>query len=746
MVSMRRIGVLVLSMLLIVTMLVPSWAFAQTEEEKGLENVIKIIKRKFDIPEGCKFEYYDVYENQKGEKTWNLGWYDKEKEIRLNVSTTEDGKIVYYGYNEPYKEQERKFPKVAEEQALGKAEDFIRQISPAGTLSRINRQDIFQNPIFNRDYYFNYYRVVDGIPFYQDNVYVSVNSETGKIYYYNYNIDDKLVFSSTKKVISAGDAEKTYTEKLGLELIYKYDYDYRDDKINIFSAYVPNYSNDTYAIDAITGERIRMDRYGIFGSGNMGLDEDAAILENKKYEIQKAAGVVEEPRLTPEEMEAVKKQAELLTEKEAELIAREIPGNDLGEDFLLTSWNLSRGWPIKDELIYNMNFRKEINDERTRYLYADVGINAKTGEIVRFYLNHPYTEEKPKVDEDKAKAAVENHLNKISPDKFKEVELKEVEEDIYVSADPEKEPQRFFSFDYVRKVNDIPFPGNGFYMVYDAVYEKVTNYSVTWFDVDFPGLDDTITDEDAYKALYENIGLELQYRQIYYEDDLIPIPKIEPTVEETNETTEIKLVYLLKTGKPYILDANTGNVLNYDGKPFKEDKPIEYTDIEEHYAKEKIEELVKYKIINFADSEYRPSDVITQKDYFSLLVRIMDRYYGPVIMEDSSEDEINEMYKQLIREGIVEENEVDPESCIIREDGVKFFIRVLKYDKVADIPKIFKLSFLDASDINPRLLGYVAIANGLGIITGDKGRFKPKGDLTRADAAIMMHNYLNRYN
>jgi len=206
----------------------------------------------------------------------------------------------------------------------------------------------------------------------------------------------------------------------------------------------------------------------------------------------------------------------------------------------------------------------------------------------------------------------------------------------------------------------------------------------------------------------------------------------------------IKLVYVLKSGKPFILDANTGNVINYDGKPYKEEKPAEYTDISGHYAEEKIKELVKYRIINFTDSEYRPDDEIAQKDFFTVLSKIVDRYYGPIIMEDSGQDEIDEMYKQLLREGIIKEDEKDPESPVMREDAVKFIIRALKYDKIADISGIFKVSFMDEDEISPELTGYVAIANGLKIVSGAGGKFNPKNNLTRAETAVMIHNYLRK--
>jgi uncharacterized membrane protein YkoI len=719
---MKRIIILVLIVLMVGTIIVPMNSFAQNEEDIGLESVIKIVKRKFDIPESCKFEYYHVYENQEKEKIWNLNWYDNEKNIGFYITITEAGIVLNYNYSEPYVERERKFPEFDEEKAIENAEDFIREISPASTLSKITKHDAFQNPIFNRFYYFDFYRIVNGVPFFENNVHISVDANTGKIYNYSYNIDDKLIFSSADDAISTEDAEKEYIEKLGLWLIYKYNYDYKTKELNIFPAYVPKYDNNQYAIDAITGDKVQIGGYGVFRGSLADTASDEEDLINEKENIMKAAGIKEEPRLTPEEIEAVKGLTEIITEKEAEKIAREIPENDLDEGYILNSWNLSRDWPFEKELIYNMSFRKEIKDENQRYLYADVTLNAKSGEIKRFYKDYSYTEKEPKFDEISAKSEIEKYLEDFIPEKFKETEFKEEE----TFKNPDGEPQRYFYFNYIRKINGILFPDNRISVGFDAVVGKITSFNTTWFDTDFPKLDNIISFEDANESLFKNIGIELQYKRL---------------VQEQEEDDKIiNLVFLLKSGKPFILDANTGSVLNYDGKPFREEKPIEYGDIKGHFAEEKIKELVKYRIIGFTDSEYRPNEYIAQKDFFSILIKIVDRYYGPIIKVDSEQDEIDEMYKQLLQIGIIKEDEKDPESQVMREDAVKFIIRALKYEKVADMPNIFKMPFLDGDDIDKDLIGYIAIAKGLKIIEGAGGKFNAKNNLTRAEGAVMIYN------
>ena len=67
--------------------------------------------------------------------------------------------------------------------------------------------------------------------------------------------------------------------------------------------------------------------------------------------------------------------------------------------------------------------------------------------------------------------------------------------------------------------------------------------------------------------------------------------------------------------------------------------------------------MAKYRIINFEGPEFKPSEKVTQKDFLVILSKIIDRYYIPYIAEDSTQEEIDEMYKQLIRRGIVNESE-----------------------------------------------------------------------------------------
>jgi len=115
-------------------------------------------------------------------------------------------------------------------------------------------------------------------------------------------------------------------------------------------------------------------------------------------------------------------------------------------------------------------------------------------------------------------------------------------------------------------------------------------------------------------------------------------------------------------------------------------------------------------------------------------------FYGKTVL--NNDKETDDLYSLLIREGIVKQDEKNPEASLTREESVKFFIRVLKYDKVADLKNIFNCTFIDKDEISPELIGYVVIANGLKIVNGHGDYFRPKSKLSRADAVILIYNYL----
>ncbi|OGO79815.1 MAG: hypothetical protein A2Y21_03375 [Clostridiales bacterium GWC2_40_7] len=354
--------------------------------------------------------------------------------------------------------------------------------------------------------------------------------------------------------------------------------------------------------------------------------------------------------------------------------------------------------------------------------------------ITSFYRSTPYQEgtaDKYKLEE--TKAAVDAFVKENYPDLYTQIAYDEDYEDNFIKSQGTEVP-RSYNFKYNRLVNNTAFPDNGITADYDAVNGKITSFNISWFNVDFPGAANVIAMDAAYDKLFADIGLELQYKT----DNAADRKYIDSPSSDV--IPEVKLVYSLKPGKPLFLDANNGVILDSDGNPYKEVKPVSYTDIKGSFAEKQIIVLAENGVY-LDGTEFKPKAEITQKDFFILLSKTLN-YYGTIVTANSSQKDIDSLYAFLEREGIVKEGEADPTSAIAREDAVKFLIRALKFDKVADINGIFTSMFKDQSDIKTGLSGYVSIAAGLNIVTGYNGYFYPKSKLTREAAAIIIYNYL----
>ncbi|KNY28768.1 YcdB/YcdC domain-containing protein [Pseudobacteroides cellulosolvens] len=715
----RKISIL-LSVIMVLSVLFYVNAFAGVDS--GLENAVKLVKSKIDIPADYKvFNFSNGTERNK--KVWSMDWSTKEGGSAISVTVDEKGNIIRYNNMKPTLGQRtQKLPKLSKQDAKAKADAFIKKVS-SEYFSQVRYLENMNRSLMDITYSFNYTRIVNGILFPANYINASVNSDTGEVLSYSAVWSEDAVFPSTEKLISKEEAQKAYIEKLGLDLYYNLIME--DGKKRIYPVYSPK--RPLYYIDAITGEKVEVlfDNSPYYGGYEMSFSSIGGLNEK---------GAMDQVSLTPEEAQAIESVSKIISKEETEKKLRSIKALGITDEYKLLDATIGKDYSDNEGLIWRLNFVKDAKDK----LYKDsvnVSIDANTGEIRDFWMNFSNRDnEKAKYDKETAKAAVEKFIKEIEPDKFKEIELDErsnQDEKIALLAGIQSE----FRFNYVRKVNGAIFLSNYMSLRFDAVTGKIVSYNMNWDKVEFPSLDKVIPIDKVYSKLFNDVGLQLQYKQSYPQEYLMKFPEL------GNDKQEIKLVYTLNYEKPSTFDANTGEMLGEDGKPYKGPNKYEYKDIKGHYAEKYIKILAEYGIA-FDESEFKPDSKIVQKDFIKILSSIMNFGYGINMLSTKDSKQIDEMYKVMIREGIVKESEKAPDSQVTREDSVKFIIRMLKYDKVADIKGIYNCNYKDKNKINKNLIGYVVIADGLNIIKGSNGYFNPQRSLTRADAFILAYNYL----
>ena len=100
------------------------------------------------------------------------------------------------------------------------------------------------------------------------------------------------------------------------------------------------------------------------------------------------------------------------------------------------------------------------------------------------------------------------------------------------------------------------------------------------------------------------------------------------------------------------------------------------------------------------------------------------------------------LYENFIYDGILAEEEKNPDGQVLREDAFVYMVRLDGLDKVAKLSNIFKVEYADGNLLSEGKIGYPAILTGMNIICGNGGYLKPKTPITRAEAAVMVYNYM----
>lgn len=702
--------------------LFPTAAFAAYDKE--LEKAINSAKAMFSIPKGYDNFTYNI-SKQNDKTVFNLNWNDSKNMIgSASVTIDSDGKVLNYSaYKNINSRDQKKLPSVSKSDARKIAENFIKKINPT-SWNKITCQEN-NNPltIADRSYSFNYIRTENGVPFPENSINVSVNGMTGEIENYNYNWYEKSVFPQPNGIISLEDAQKQFTEKLGLKLVFKLNF---GEKESVPYLVYTNVYNNRF-LDAKTGEVISSEAYyGYYGGRDM--EKMAGDGGGNNASPQPAS-------LTPEEQKAVENAADIMDQNKAEEAARKILNIDPA--MKLNYVSLYSDWWNKDDYVWNMDFsREQKTGETTDYYNIGVSMDARSGDIVSFYRGGPYDPNSPVkyTEEQSLKIAVDT-IKSLNPDKFAEVE--QTTWNIPDIRPLKGEKPRDSSFTFTRKVNGAYFSENGFNVMVDNVTGTVTSYNFTWYKKNLPSTDKIITADAADKIFFDKIGVQLQY---ITQDPALTNNKIMP-IPNDRDKWDIKLVYAAKPEKPANIDAFTGEILGYNGKSFITGNTVQYTDIKGSYAESRIKILAEYGI-SLPGKQLEPSRNAKQREFLYLLYKAANPYNNLDFPGNAKDDD--NMYNYLIESGIVKAGEKSPESIITRQDAVKFIIRALNYGKVAEINKgIYKLPFKDVGKIKPGLYGYIAVAYGLNLINGSNGYCNPGGSLTRADAFVMVYNYLN---
>jgi len=387
----------------------------------------------------------------------------------------------------------------------------------------------------------------------------------------------------------------------------------------------------------------------------------------------------------------------LISKSDGEKLLRSNPVLSISDNMNLSYFN-TMYYTDAEAYYYTYEFTNETEN-------ASATINAGNGALKSYSY---YNGKHENVTEDKTDLAV-SMVEKLAPEHYKS--------DNSLAYRFDKAQNGNYTF--ARYANGIECVSNSITLSLNADGE-ISRYYINHSDVEFESPEGILTESEACNRLFDLCG----YKLYYY-----------PSCSSDNATFVDTALLVYDFESDYLtLDAKKGIIKDYGNT-----NPAvgNYTDISGHYAENIIRTLADFGI-GFEENEFRPDDLITQQDYVVLITSALIGNEGIVLAKTSGN--YSNYLDRAVSQRIIGDDEKNPEANVSREQAAVYMIRALDLDEVASLEGIYVSEFSDVKEH----IGHISILSAMGVVNGYAGTFNPNQMLTRADAMIMLYNYLSR--
>jgi len=688
---MKKFFCLLICLLISVSGIVNASELNQTDE---MSKKLEIVKER--IPDTEEYDEFTANRREvNGDVAYSFEWTQSNADASkfLNISINSEDIITQYHFYSGKRSYDSKpsIKRLSSKNAAERAEELIFEINPL-LKDRICVEVPKHESLYAGDYGFSIKRLENGIDVYGDTGYISINEDATEIidFYINYTVG--LKFHNSSNFISKDDAQNAYKDSLGLKLIYSIKYE-NNKKRTVSLKYVPSEDNNTYinAYDGSVFSRVDENKY-----------QNETFSGSASNEKTMLDSVNSSNKFTPSEKAEIDKISNLLSVEEIQKIVYENKILDIDSSCKTTGSSVSRDYYDPERYYYFINF--ESSDGECRY---SICCDAKDGQIINYnrFLNSMSGE---------AKLSETEALNRA--DVFARQLAKS-----YFTLDSNntyiKNDNLSNGVSYNRVVNGIECAFGGINASVNKYDGKLNYFNISHDNLDFPEPDDIVSLEEATSSLFNAVN----YKVIY-------IPSF------VDGTVNAVCVYAFDSKSSIAIDAFNGKIES----SVNDTEIIPYKDIDNHYAKEQIEELRRFGI-GFSGGEFKPEDKITQGEYLTLLSAIFGGSGTPIILKDGYD--YSATYKYATRNDIIDEKNINEGEILNRKTAAVMLVKAMGYDEVAKLEGIYITVFQDVND----KMGYITILNKMGVINGDGNKnFLPEKEITRAEAAMIIYNYLSR--
>lgn len=694
-----RLG-LTVCLIAILTVIGPPSLLAAQKPNLSLEEAINLAKKNFAIPEEYR-EFSSSYEANSGQAAWILSWRASEAPygeftVQIDVKSGSITRMSNWGQdpitcNSP----------ISRAQARESAAALLERLLP----DRVDElqwvpDDELIIPLDNGGasvYTLRWQRVHQGIPFPENGATFQVRSGDGRILDYSLTWTDSEP-PSPAGIVSVDQARQAFEGSNLLELQYflpptmKAGFALQQNPRLVYRMG----AHGALAIDAFTGQPVNYwlsNNELLFDAGGMGGREKSA----------------EQSSLSPEEMQAVSSSSQAISSEQAVQAVKKwfnIPAN-----LSLVQSNLvSQGGGASKVHVWNLSW---LNEDNQGTGYVNARVNARTGEVLSYSRDWSQHTGQSGLSDEEARQAAEAFLKQIQPDRFQDTVYDVPQsQQIYRSGDP----LRYFN--YYRVVNGLPCPGNYLNVTINTQDKAVITYELNWTDASFPSSAGALNKQEISARFLKDRPLTLSYAV-----------RQDPGKSFSTGQEQIGLVYK-PLYSPYatkgdMLDAVSGQLLDWQGNPVLVRRAFTFDDIAGHSAQADINAVGQAGLFGEYGSSFHPEEGLTLQSLLTNLIKVRDPYLEP---------KPDDLIREARSRGWIKE-QARLEQLVDRETMARIMVRFIGLDRAAQAKGIYFLPYPDAQALSRDSLGYAALAHGLDIVKGGADAYEPGRIVTRAEAA-----------
>lgn len=725
---MKRLPSLFLSVLLLAALGIPASAAGSSTDQR-LAQVTAKVKKTLEIGDEYTEFYGELRENELA-PVWSLNWSRQEDSI--SVTATESGVVLSYNFSvedgtQIYRGQEfpPTFPAMSRDQAQRSAEAFLDKVldSPLET-AIFNQQS--SSSMNTETYRFSGTIALNGLkaPL---SFSLSVRASDGKVTRFHRDSLESSVIGgipSAKPASGKADAGALLKDTLSMRL----EYVLNKDRSTASLRYLPE-SGDTYYVDAQTGELMNLTELYKLVAG----EEEGATMAGGGAAAPEAAAEKNSADtfngLSLAEQAGIAKLEGVLPKEELDAKLQEITALGLDKYTLASaSYSLNRETDdVTASLVYT---RRDGGSVWRRTISCD----GRTGALLSVYSFSPYEENrKASITAKEAQETAEAFLADLWGAEYSVSAL-------YKNTPWENSSSRAsHTFLYAQQENGYFLPENTLNIAVDITDGSISGLSRQWTEnVIFDSPEGILDENAALDAWFGHYDTALAYRSVPVKLDLSwdEEPLADALIKMGHSYFyALKLTYALEEPENRIytgVDAKTGEIV-FDDFSYGEPS-ITYDDLDGHWIKPYAETLAQYGV-GWMGGSCQPDRELSQVDLLALLASADGYRYDP------ETGDVDGLYRWSYGLGILTPADRRDDQLMTRGEVVKLLLDGSGYGSVAKLQGIFTCSYDDQDSIPDELFGYAALAQGLGLVNGSFGAVRTA---TRAEAAMLLHNLMNR--